>query len=86
MRRAACGGVQSLVRLLPYLYAYSVSYFVRTYDAICSFVSTYETTYKTTNSYGRDSHKCTVLRAQQGTFLIPTFSTTDRRLSHAFPN
>ena len=41
-------------------------------------------TVKATN--GRLPDKCTVLRAQQGTFLIPTFSTTDRRLSHAFPN
>ena len=74
------------MRLLPYLYAYSVSYFVRTYDAICSFVSTYETTYKTTNSYGRDANSTAVLRAQQSTFLIPTFSPTDRRLSHACAN
>ena len=86
MRRAACGSVQSVVRLLPYLYAYRISIILHAYDAIRSIVHTYETTYEETNSYGRHSNSTAVLRAQQSTFLIPTFSTTDRRLSHAFPN
>ena len=69
------------MRLLPYLYAYSVSYFVRTYDAICSFVSTYETTYKTTNSYGRDANSTAVLRAQQSTDILCAIDATNGRLS-----
>ena len=86
MRRAACGSVQLELRLLPYLYAYRIAFILHAYDAIRSLVSTYETTYEETYSYGRDSNSTAVLRAQQSTFLIPTFSTTDRRLSHAFPN
>ena len=69
------------MRLLPYLYAYSVSYFVRTYYTIRSFIYTYETTYEETYSYGRVSHKCTVLRAQQSTDIVYTFKTTNARLS-----
>ena len=86
MRRAACGSVQSVVRLLPYVYAYRIAFILHSDDAIRSILHTNKTTNEETNSYGRDSHSTAVLRAQQSTFLIPTFSTTDRRLSHAFPN
>ena len=77
MRRASRRSVQLELRLLPYLYAYSIAIILHADDAIRSLVSTYETTHEKTNSYGRDSHKCTVLRAQQSTFLIPTFSTAN---------
>ena len=86
MRGASCGSVQPVVRLLPDLHAYSIAVILHAYDAIRSIVHTYETTYEETNCYGRHSNSTAVLRAQQSTFLIPTFSTTDRRLSHAFPN
>ena len=65
------------MRLLPHLHAYRVSIILHAYDAIRSLVSTYETTNEKTDGHGRDSHKCTVLRAQQSTFLIPTFSTAN---------
>ena len=81
MRRAACGSVQLELRLLPYLYAHSISFLLHAYDAIRSLVSTYETTYEETNGHGRDSHKCTVLRAQQSTDIVYTFKTTNARLS-----
>ena len=77
MRGASCGSVQPVVRLLPDLHAYSIAVILHAYDAIRSIVYTYETTYEETNGHGRDSHKCTVLRAQQSTFLIPTFSTAN---------
>ena len=86
MRRASCRRVQSLVRLLPYLYAYRIAFILHSDDAIRSLVSTYETTYEETYSYGRDSNSTAVLRAQQSTDILCTFSPTDRRLSHAFPN
>ena len=73
VRRASCRSVQPVVRLLPYLYAYSISFLLHAYDAIRSFISTNETTYEETNSYGRDSHSTTVLRAQQSTYIVYTF-------------
>ena len=76
MRRAACGSVQSVVRLLPYVYAYRIAFILHSDDAIRSILHTNKTTYEETNSYGRDSNSTAVLRAQQSTFLIPTFSTT----------
>ena len=73
MRRAACRSLQFVVRLLPDLHAYSIAFILHAYDAICSLVSTNETTYEETNSYGRDSHSTTVLRAQQSTYIVYTF-------------
>ena len=66
------------MRLLPDLYAYRISIIIHAYDAIRSFIHTYETTYEETYSYGRVSHKCTVLRAQQSTDIVYTFSTTNQ--------
>ena len=78
MRRAACGSLQLELRLLPDLHAYSISIITHSYDAIRSFIYTYETTNKKTDGHGRDSHKCTVLRAQQSTDILYTFSTTNQ--------
>ena len=74
------------MRLLPYLYAYRIAFILHAYDAIRSLVSTYETTDEETYSYGRDSNSTAVLRAQQSTYILRTFTTTHRRLSHAIPN
>ena len=82
MRRASCGSVQPVVRLLPDLHAYSIAVILHAYDAIRSIVYTYETTYEETNSYGRDSNSTAVLRAQQSTYILRTFTTTHRRLSY----
>ena len=71
------------MRLLSHLHAYSIAIIIHAYDAIRAVDQTDTTTNATTNSYGVDANSTAVLRAQQSTFLIPTFSTTDRRLSHA---
>ena len=78
MRRAARRSVQLELRLLPHLHAYRIAFILHAYDAICSLVSTYETTYEETNSYGRHSNSTTVLRAQQSTDILYTFSTTNQ--------
>ena len=73
--------MQLELRLLPYLYAHSISNIIHAYDAIRSLVSTYETTDEETYSYGRDSNSTAVLRAQQSTDIVYTFKTTNARLS-----
>ena len=80
MRRAACGGVQSLVRLLPDLHAYRISIIPRSYDAIRTIIQPNKTTNEETDGHGRDSHSTAVLRAQQSTYISQTFSTTNGRL------
>ena len=80
MRRAACGSVQPVVRLLPYLYAYRISIITHSYDAIRTIIQPNKTTYEETNSYGRDTNSTAVLRAQQSTDISQTFSTTNGRL------
>ena len=74
------------MRLLSHLHAYSIAIIIHAYDAIRAVNQTYATTNATTNSHGVDANSTAVLRAQQSTFLIPTFSPTDRRLSHACAN
>ena len=66
------------MRLLSHLHAYSIAIIIHAYDAIRAVNQTDATTDATTNSYGRDSHKCTVLRAQQSTDIVYTFSTTNQ--------
>ena len=77
MRRAACGGVQFVVRLLPYLYAHSVTYLARSYDAIRTIIQPNETTNATTDGHGRDSHATAVLRALSGTYISCTVKATN---------
>ena len=77
MRRASCGGVQFVVRLLPDLHAYSIAFILHAYDAIRSLVSTYETTDEETYSYGRDSHSTAVLRALPRAYISCTVKATN---------
>ena len=66
------------MRLLSHLHAYSIAIIIHAYDAIRAVNQTDATTNATTNSYGVDANSTAVLRAQQSTFLTPTFSPTDQ--------
>ena len=80
MRRAARGSVQSLVRLLPYLYAYGISFLKYSDDAIRTIIQPNKTTDAPTDGHGRDSHSTAVLRALSGTYISCTVKATNGRL------
>ena len=68
------------MRLLSHLHAYSIAIIIHAYDAIRAVNQTDATTNATTNSYGVDANSTAVLRAQQSTDILFTFSTTNGRL------
>ena len=68
------------MRLLSHLHAYSIAIIIHAYDAIRAVNQTDATTNATTNSYGVDANSTAVLRAQQSTDILSTFSTTNGRL------
>ena len=68
------------MRLLSHLHAYSIAIIIHAYDAIRAVNQTDTTTNATTNSYGVDANSTAVLRAQQSTDILSTFSTTNGRL------
>ena len=68
------------MRLLSHLHASSIALIIHAYDAIRAVNQTDATTNATTNSYGVDANSTAVLRAQQSTDILSTFSTTNGRL------